>query len=158
VAIVTTTKQRTITVVYTGDSAVTLHEKAHESRLARAKDRRVRQALAELPAGKSVAELAEAADKLRAALPADFKLAAWVPVDECAASTGATKAKIRGLSWLEDQEAQTLAPAELMRRTIELGLLALDDDEDAAARFKADPVAALWTPLYHAIAELTWGN
>jgi len=158
VAIVTTTKQRTITLVFTGDSSVSLLDDAQRKRQERARERRVRMALAELPAGKSVQELAEAAEQLRAALPADVPINAWVTVDECSKSNGATKAKIRGLSWLEDQEAQALPDAERIKRTIALGLVAIDDSEESAAAFTADPVASLWVPLYHAIAELTWGN
>ena len=49
------------------------------------------------------------------------------------------------------------AEAQIMRN-IELGLVDIDGDREAAAKFRTDPVASLVVPLYRAIVDLTWGN
>lgn len=157
-AIVTTTKSRVLNLVWSGDQSVTVEPSHLSRRQTVARDKRIRAALAELPADTTAADIAATADKLRESLPVSQPLLAWVPMAECTASGGATVAAIRGLSWLEDQEAQSLPAAEQIKRTIELGLVSIDGDAELAKAFKADAVASLWTPLYHAIAELTWGN
>lgn len=143
-AIVTTSTAKTVQLVYSADPSVTLETKAAVRRKA-AQLARVRKAV-----GDNVAEL----DKAEAA-PLE---ACFVGLDECKSATGATTFRVRALSWLEYQEAEALAPEAQIMRNIELALVDIDGDRDAAAKFRADPVASLVVPLYRAIVDLTWGN
>lgn len=85
---------------------------------------------------------------------------AWVPVGEAVAVEGCHVADVRALSWLEWTEAEALKlPGENMLAVVRAGLVGFGDAENKVrAAFLADPNPALVTPLYHAIAGLTWGN
>lgn len=157
-AIVTTAKARTVRLVYSGDSSVKLKPDAHAARTAVARDKLLRAAEAELPDTATEDERKEALAAAATKAAALTVPLAWVNLDECDTSTGATVATIRALSWLEDQEARDLPAAQQIVRTVQLGLVELDGAAAGAEAFKADPAAKLMTPLYHAIAELTWGN
>lgn len=143
-AIVTTSTAKTVQLVYSADPSVTLDPKAATRRKA-AQLARVRKAV-----GDNVAEL----DKAEAA-PLD---PCFVTLDEAKSATGATLFRVRALSWLEYQEAEAMAPEAQIMRHMELGLIDIDGDREAAAKFRADPVASLVVPLYRAIVDLTWGN
>jgi len=157
---ITTSKGRTVRLVYTGDPAVQLTSAALKQRMDARERRELKAAQAELPkdateADKDAAVTATLERLVDAPLPK-----AWVTVDECDKSQGALVAKVRALNWLEDQEAQGLPADKQILRVIELGLveLAVDGDVDGAKEFLADPRADLVIPLYRAICDLTWGN
>lgn len=156
--ITTTSKSRTQRLVYSGDLAVTVKPEALAQRRAVWERRQVLAVLADLP--KDTSEQARAAAQAKA--EAEAKAAAaprvWLPADECSSTEGATVAQVRGLSWLEDQEAQALPADRQIMRVLELGLVELDSSAEAAKLFLADPRAELVIPLYRAICDLTWGN
>lgn len=157
---ITTSKNRTVRLVYTGDLAVQLASSACKQRMDARERREIKAALAELPQGATEAAKDAAVTATLERL-LDVPLAkAWVPVDECEKSQGALVAKVRALNWLEDQEAQGLPADKQIMRVIELGLveLAVDGDVDGAKAFLVDPRADLVIPLYRAICDVTWGN
>lgn len=153
-----TTKARTAKLVYSGDPSVSLTPDSLAKRTERWRRQQVAAALASLPSEATEDErrVAESAAVERAG-EAPFPRV-WVPVDECSSYAGATVATVRPLSWMEDQEAQGLAPAEQIRRYVELGLVDFDGDPTARKEFLADSAAPLVAPLYRAINELTWGS
>jgi hypothetical protein len=143
-AIITTSTAKTVQVVYSADPSVALDTKAATRRKA-AQLARVRRVV-----GDNAVEL----DKAEAA-PLE---PCFVGLDECKTVTGATTFRVRALSWLEYQEAEALPAEAQIMRNIELGLVDIDGDREAAAKFRTDPVASLVVPLYRAIVDLTWGN
>jgi hypothetical protein len=154
----TTSKSRTQRLVFTGDPAVTVKPEILAARRSSWTKRQVIAALAELPAETTAVARAELEAKARAELEAVAVPREWVPVEDCSAVTGATVAKVRALSWVEDQEGQGLAADKQIMRVVECGLVDLDGDSKAAKDFLADPMAELVIPLYRAISDLTWGN
>ncbi|MBM4346203.1 MAG: hypothetical protein FJ100_22745 [Deltaproteobacteria bacterium] len=157
-ALVTTSKARRVRYAFTGDSAVELQRHIYDARKAAHRERKVRDALAELPADASEAVRKETASVVRELWDASPLPPAWVPLTDCSAHDGATVATLRPLSWAEDQMSRDLKAIEQMRSVVGHGLVAIDDDEAKARAFCDDPPAPLFTPLYHAIVELTWGN
>lgn len=157
-SIVLTTKARTAELVYSGDPSVSLTPDSLAKRTERWRRQQVAIALASLPSEATEDErrVAESAAVERAG-EAPFPRV-WVPVDECSSYAGATIATVRPLSWMEDQEAQGLAPAEQIRRVLELALVDFDGDVGKKKAFLADSPATLVSPLYRAVNELTWGS
>lgn len=154
----TTSKSRSKQLVFTGDPAVTVKAEALAARRAHWVKRQVAAALAEAPKDATAEHRAELEAAARAELEAVAVPREWVPVEDCSDVTGATVAAVRGLSWIEDQEAQTMKPDQQIMRVLELGLVSLGGTEQGAKDFRADPRAELVVPLYRAICDLTWGN
>lgn len=75
------------------------------------------------------------------------------PRDGCPSFT------LRPLDYWQLQEclAQPDAVAQI-RRTLELGLVAVDGDAAGVGRFVANPHARMVVPVYQAISGLTLGN
>lgn len=156
--ITTTSKGRTQRLVYSGDPAVQARPEALAARRAVWERRQVLAVLADLPKGTGDEARLAAEQKATAEVKAAAAPKVWLPVDECSSTEGATVAQVRGLNWLEDQEAQALPADKQILRVLELGLVDLDGSIEAAKAFLADPRAELVIPLYRAVCDLTWGN
>jgi hypothetical protein len=158
VSICTTSTDRTVTLVYTGDQSVKLKPDAEQKRLDSYRAKQLRIMLANVPAGTMPEQREEFERKAKDAVGAMTLPPMWVPADEADCKASATKVSVRALSWLEYQEAESLeAQAQIMRH-LELGVLAVDGSADKAKDMLASPAASLVVPLYQAISELTWGN
>lgn len=157
-SICTTSTDRTVALVYTGDESVKLKPAAAEKRLESYRAKQLRIMLANVPTGTS-AEQREELERTAKSAAASMSLPPmWVPADEADCKPSATKVAVRALSWLEYQEAESLeAQAQIMRH-LELGVVSVDGSTDKAKDMLASPSAPLVVPLYQAISELTWGN
>lgn len=72
---------------------------------------------------------------------------------------GAPIFRVRSLNYFEAQEVLGQAdPKDQVRKGIELGLVAIDGNEDKAREFLAKPRARLVNPLFTAVWLATWGN
>jgi len=157
-ALITTSTERKVRLVFTGDPSVELTPEALQRRTETWRLRQVRQVLAALPK-EATEEERHKAEQLAKANLADAKLPrVWVGLDECRKSEGATVATVRSLSWHEDQEVNGLPPEQNIRRVLELCVVEIGDSTEAARQFLINPPAHLVTPLYHAIVDHTWGN
>ena len=156
--ITTTSKSRTQRLVYSGDPAVQPKPDTLAQRRVVWERRQVLAVLADLPKGTGDEARLAAEQRAQAEVQTAAAPKVWLPADECSSTEGATVAQVRGLSWLEDQEAQALPADKQILRVLELGLVELDGSTEVAKLFLADPRAELVIPLYRAICDLTWGN
>lgn len=141
-AIITTSTNKTISIVYTGDPSVKIKAKAAELRKLQQVEREMR--------GKD--------ESARAVIEAQPLAPCFISADEATVGSDATLIQIRALSWLQYQEADALPPEAQILKHLEHGLISISGSTDEAARFMREPVAMLVIPLYRAIVDLTWGN
>ena len=157
-SICTTSTDRTVTLVYTGDQSVKLKPEAEQKRLDSYRAKQLRIMLANIQPGTTAEQREELERKAKDSVGWMGLPPMWVPSDEADCKASATKVAVRALSWLEYQESESLeAQAQIMRH-LELGVVSVDGSTDKAKDMLASPSAPLVVPLYQAISELTWGN